>query len=305
MGIRNLFENNRPVFAVGILYTITALIVVISAWAEGLRRFDLDITISRYVALRPWTAVLYMAVVVVMTVLAFIYLKRSKMGIVKKVLYILAFICVSGCAFCPFNREWSNVLSDMHNYFAYGLMLMVTVSFILMAIKPANREQRVFSTVAIGYAVLFIVCYVVLDWEFFANTIFLWENTFIYLFLAELIVEYKDSKALSLSSKIFPVAGFIGMLFAWILYLAAPRNGHSIDDSNPPFWNMMSVAIIICLISFIIFTLGFITYMLYRPLSDKRKVLDIVLRVVITPVVIFIVMANVFISIFVFSGAGF
>lgn len=305
MGNNFLFEKNRPFWFAGILYTVTALIVVLSAWAIDLRKFDLDLTISRYVALRRWTTVMYLIAAAVFVTVAFIHLIRSWMKPVKKILYLTAFACIFGCAVFPFNREWSTLSSDIHNYCAYGLMIAATISFILMAIKPVNREQRVFSTVAIGYAAFFIVFYVILDSEYFIDTIFLWENTFIYMFLAELITEYKESKALRIFAKRFPIVGIVGMGVCWLMYLTAPRNGQSIEQAGQAYWDIMYVAGILCLIFFIIFALSFITYMLYRPLSERRKVLDIILRIIITPSVLSAALLNVYLSLFIFGGAGY
>ena len=43
-----IFEKNRPVIAAGILYTITAMVVVISAWAVDLHQFDMELTIFEH-----------------------------------------------------------------------------------------------------------------------------------------------------------------------------------------------------------------------------------------------------------------
>ena len=304
METNTLFDKNRPVFAAGILYTVTALIVVISAWVINLHRFDLDLTISRYVALRQWTAVMYLIVAAVMVTLVAIHLIKSKMWIVKKILYFLAFACIFGCAVFPFNPEWSSLSSNLHNYFAYGLMFVALVTFVLTAVKPINREQKVFSKIAIGYALFFITCFVIIKWEFFIGTIFMWENTFIYMFLVELMTEYKDSKVLSIFAKKFPFVGIAGMILSLIIYLAAPINGHSLDDNNPPFWNMVKLASVILLISALILTLSIITYSLYRPLSEKRKAPDIVLRIVLTPLAVVTVITVSYIMLLCFYGAG-
>ena len=190
-----VLEKKNPIYAAGILYTVNALIVVLSAWVEGLHSFELGLTISRYVGLRQWTAVMYIVVAAVMTTLALIYLKKSEMITPKKFLYVLAFVCIFGCAVCPHNRTWSEVLSDIHNVFAYSLILIALISFVWMAVKPFNIKQRVYSIVAICYAVFFIITYVVIDWAFIVNTIFIWENAFIYIFIGELLIEYRGSKA--------------------------------------------------------------------------------------------------------------
>ena len=48
--MRELTSGKRPVLIAFITYTVIALITVISAWIINLHRFDLSITISRYVA---------------------------------------------------------------------------------------------------------------------------------------------------------------------------------------------------------------------------------------------------------------
>ena len=48
--MRGLTSGKRPVIIAFITYTVIALITVISAWIINLHRFDLSITISRYVA---------------------------------------------------------------------------------------------------------------------------------------------------------------------------------------------------------------------------------------------------------------
>lgn len=305
MDVKKLFVKNRPVFVIGFLYTVTALIVVISAWAVGIRRFDLDLTISRYVGTRQWTTVFYLIVATVMATLGIIHIIKSGMGIVKKILYLLAFFFVCGCAVCPFNREWSDFISNLHQYFAYGLMLAVTLSFVWMALRPVNKEQRVFSKVAIGYAALFIILFAVVKWRFFTDTIFLWENTFIYFLLAELIVEYKESKALGIFAKRFPVVGGIGMGTGWILCVLTSLSCDSIEDHTPLYSGVMNISVILFMISFIIFALSLITCALYKPLSEKRKGLDIILRVVLTPMALLIALGAGYYTLFICSGAAY
>ena len=48
--MREITSGKRPVLIAFITYTVIALITVISAWIINLHRFDLSITISRYVA---------------------------------------------------------------------------------------------------------------------------------------------------------------------------------------------------------------------------------------------------------------
>lgn len=184
-------HKNCFVLLTGILYSITALVVVLSAWIADLYRYDLSLTTSKYVALRPWTAVLYMIIALTMVALIFLHIKKTKMPLLKKVVYCVIFLCVLGCAIFPSNRQWSLSATRIHNVFAYGLMLMVTASFIIMLIMSKVKKQTIFSIPAICYAAFFIVSYVV-GFGFFQMTLFIWENVFIYLLLIELSLEKQN-----------------------------------------------------------------------------------------------------------------
>ena len=195
MSKSRLLEKNRPILIDFILYTMTAAVIVLSSWAIDLHKYDLGITISRYIALRPWTYFLYLVMAVIMISLGVIYVFKSKMGIVKTVLYLLTFAFILGCAILPFNRDWNRTIANMHDFSSYGIMTVGTLSLIWMLIKPKNLKQRVFSILAVGYAAFFILCYIIIKWDFFINTIFIWENTFIYIFLVELYIEYSRKKS--------------------------------------------------------------------------------------------------------------
>ncbi len=302
--MNGIFEKNRPVIAAGILYTITALVVVISAWIEGLHRFELDLTISIYIGLRHWTAYLYMGIAVIMVSLVIVYLKRSNMHIVRKCIYGGAFLCILGCAFFPHNGEWSVFASNLHNYFAYILMFLVSISIVMMMVKGANKSQRVFGIVAAAYAVYFIIAYMIFVWKWFVNTIFLWENTFIYILIGELMVEYEESRLVEIFSKRFPFVGLAGGALTWIIYFIAPRGGRDLSSMGQGYINTIYVAEIVMMISLIVFSLSFIMYMLYRPLAEK-KLLDVVIRVILTPVVIAAMLLGAFLTLFIISGAGY
>ena len=183
-----LTSGKRPVLIAFFTYTGIALITVLSAWIINLRRFDLSLTISRYVALRPWTAITYGICITFMIVLIVMYVKKLKIPLLRKVLYILIFMGVLGCAVFPFNREWSDLSSTIHNYSAYSLMFLMLVSFIVLVIT-GRKVQKIFAILSILYAVYFIIAFLVFDWQWFNDTIFIWENIFIYLLLGELWLE--------------------------------------------------------------------------------------------------------------------
>lgn len=181
-------SGKRPELISFITYTGIALITVLSAWISDLHRFDLSLTISRYVALRPWTAITYGICIAIMVTLNIMYIKKTKMLLLRKVLYYLVFTCVLGCAVFPFNRQWSSFSSTIHNYCAYSLMFLMLLSFIVL-IVTGRRAQKIFALLSIFYAVLFIFAFFVFEWRWFFDTIFIWENIFIYLLLSELSLE--------------------------------------------------------------------------------------------------------------------
>ena len=183
-----LTSGKRPVIISFFTYTGIALITVLSAWIINLHRFDLSLTISRYVALRPWTAITYGICIACMVVLIILYVKRLRILLLRKILYFLTFTGVLGCAVFPFNREWSSISATIHNYCAYSLMFFMLISFIVL-IFSGRKVQKIFGLLGILYAVYFIIAFLVFDWQWFNDTIFIWENLFIYLLLLELWLE--------------------------------------------------------------------------------------------------------------------
>lgn len=186
--MRELTTGKRPVLISFFTYTAIALVTVLSAWIINLHRFDLSLTISRYVALRPWTAIVYAICIASMVVLIVTHVKNLKILLLRKILYFLVFACVLGCALFPFNREWSTISSTIHNYCAYALMFLMAISFIVLIIT-GRKAQKIFAILSILYAVYFIIAFLVVGWQWFYDTIFIWENLFIYLLLSELWLE--------------------------------------------------------------------------------------------------------------------
>ena len=186
--MRELTSGKRPVLISFITYTLIALITVLSAWMINLHRFDLSITISSYVGLRPWTAITYGICLTLIVALIVMHVKKMKILLLRKILYCLVFACVFGCAVFPFNRQWNSLVATIHNYCAYALMFLMLVSFIVL-IVTGRKAQKIFGILCMLYAVYFILAFLVLDWQWFSDTVFIWENIFIYLLLGELWLE--------------------------------------------------------------------------------------------------------------------
>ena len=182
-------NGRNAVIAAGIIYTVVAIITVASAWIIDLHRYDLWLSISRYVALRPWTAILYFFCAVMMALLVIGYLRKTYMPRYRKVIYLLIIISVCGCAVFPCNREWSRTIAGIHNMFAYSLMLVGFFSFLTLLFLEKEKKLKRFGMIATAYAAFFIIAYAVVRWRAFWMTMFIWENIFIYLFLVEIWLE--------------------------------------------------------------------------------------------------------------------
>ena len=189
MAGNTIMKGKNPLWISALIYTFVALLTVLSAWYSGLYRYDLSLTISIYVALRPWTAIVYFLCVAAMVALIFFHVRQSGMPKYRKVFYSVIFLCVSGCAMFPCNGGWSPFVADMHNVFAYALMLAVTASLVLLIFKGRTKAQKLFGISASLYAFIFIVAYAIVRWDVYRNTVFIWENLFIYILLVELWLE--------------------------------------------------------------------------------------------------------------------
>ena len=187
--LKKITNGRNAVIAAGIIYTVIAIVTVASAWIIDLHRFDLWLSISRYVALRPWTAVMYLLGAIMMALLVIRYLRHTYMPRYRKVIYLLIITCVCGCAVFPCNREWSRTVAGIHNMFAYSLMLVGFFSFLTLLFVEKDKRLKRFGLISTAYAAFFILAYVVVRWIAFWRTMFIWENIFIYLFLIEIWLE--------------------------------------------------------------------------------------------------------------------
>lgn len=179
-------------FWVAVLYLLVVASAVIYSWARNIHLFDLSLTVSLYVALHVWSTVVYFICAAVICALLFWYMVKSGARLVQKIVYGLILLCVFGCAWFPCNSSRSVLSTDIHNLFAYALVILMALSFVLLLVLARNRTQRVFALGSVLYAAVFIGSFV-FDFRPFQRTIFLWENVMIALFFFELYLE-KDSR---------------------------------------------------------------------------------------------------------------
>ncbi|MBP1543276.1 MAG: hypothetical protein J6A16_04205 [Oscillospiraceae bacterium] len=186
----NKFKSKIPAIA-GVLFLLINVIAVLSAWITDTHRYDFGISFSAYVGLsRPVSVLWFVSAVIIIAMLVY-YIAKTKMSVIKRIVYALVLLCIFGTAFFPYNcfsGSPTAVTIDLHNFFAISLMLVVTVSFIMSAVISVNRKQRIVSLVSIVYALSFVVLYFIRFRPLF-QTFFIWENVFILLLLSEIHYE--------------------------------------------------------------------------------------------------------------------
>lgn len=99
------------------IYVFCVAAAVVHSWLSGVHLFDLSLTVSLYVALHQWTAVLYFIGAAVICFLLFLYVRKTEMRATQKLLYYSILLCVFGCARFPCNSSRSALTTDIHNYF--------------------------------------------------------------------------------------------------------------------------------------------------------------------------------------------
>lgn len=184
------YKNRFPMIA-GIIYLLTTVTAVAYAWINGVHLYDFGISFSAYVGLHYPTSVMYFISAVVMITLITIYIIKTKLPLVKRIVYAVIFLCIFGTAFFPFNTFSDHptaITIDLHNYFAIGLLFATTVSFVLSVVLSENKNQRIIAVLSTVYAVVFIVLYMT-GFLPLRQTFFIWENLFIVLLLLGLHME--------------------------------------------------------------------------------------------------------------------
>jgi len=102
-----------------------------------------------------------------------------------------------------------------------------------------------------------------------------------------------------------PFIGLAGAAISWALYLFFPRGHHSIEDMPHSYWRLMEAGAYLMMISGALFLLGFIGYLIYRPLGTRLKWLKIIVRIILASAAAFITVFGEWLSLFIFSGSGY
>ena len=191
----NRYINKLPITA-GIIFLLTAIFAVVTAWMSGIHQYDLGISFSSYVGLNFTISVIWFIAAVIILAMMTMYIVKIKMPVIKRIVYAVVFLCIFGTAFFPFNTYSGHPTAltiNLHNKIAIGLMLATTVSFILSAVLAKCRGQRITAILSIVYAAAFILLYF-LRFVPMLRTFFIWENMFIVLLILELHMEQYGEK---------------------------------------------------------------------------------------------------------------
>ena len=151
----------------------------------------MKLTVSKYIGLQRWTSTLYFIMCSAICLFLFIYIIKTKFKFIRKYVYIFVLTQIMGCAWFPSVGKSNPLLTQTHKSFAYGLILGIAVSFLVMFIWGVRAEQRLFALCGLLYSALFVFMYTAKIEEFKSN-IFIWENVIIFLLFLELSLEDKN-----------------------------------------------------------------------------------------------------------------
>ena len=182
--------------AAGLLYLLAIIISVAHSWLSGVHLFDFGISFSAYIGLQRWISAMYFVFALIINALMSIYVLKSEILLVKKIIYGVIFTGIFGTAFFPFNTfsdAPTAITINLHNGFAIALMLATTISFILSIVTSKIRKHRITAIISLAFAGLFILCYFA-GLPLLFKTFFIWENVFIILLFLELYMEQYERK---------------------------------------------------------------------------------------------------------------
>ena len=181
-------KSVRFLFGSVALYALCVAVAVVFACREKQLPMDPGLTVSVYVGFYPWTSVLFAAAISAIAVFICLHLPKIQMKPAQKLLYILIVLCVLGCGWLPCNSDRSRLITDLHNRIAEVLIPALMLSFGFMAVFARNVCQRIFGLLSSAFSI-FCLTGLIFRIEFFDNTLFIWENLLILLFLAEFSLE--------------------------------------------------------------------------------------------------------------------
>ena len=183
----NEYKLRRNLYiSAALVYILTSSIAIISAWVKGLTPvLYLGYTVSVYVGLQKVTAAIYFAGVITIATTLFIFLLKTKLRILRRIVYYITLVFLIGLGWFPvqFNRP-DCLASKGHEFFSDAFFVSVIVSLILMFIFDRRVFSRIYAILGIVFSIGYVVCYA-LRFGPFVDTILIWESVFIYFYMIE------------------------------------------------------------------------------------------------------------------------
>lgn len=179
-----------------ITYILITIIIVVGHSIFAGRGFHLDYTISRYIGLGTWSAILFLAtsIFIFVNILKYLeYLKTTyNLNNFWWAVAIITMVSLLGVGLCPigyFDEIYGNfgLVSTIHRI-ASSTMFCSSLLLIFLTIPKAYKEKRFFiaSILYLIYGCFFVICYT-LNLHFLFNNIFIFESTFLTFFYIVLL----------------------------------------------------------------------------------------------------------------------
>ena len=186
--IENRFNRKNLFIYSALVYIFCSSVAIITAWVKGLTpMFCLGYTVSVYVGLQMGTAAIYFAGTLVIASRLFLFLLKTKLNIIRRIVYYISFIFLIGLGWFPvqFNRP-DCLASKGHEIFSDAFFVSVIVSLVLMFIFDRKLSSRIYAVSGVVFSIGYVVCYA-LRFGTFVNTILIWETVVIYFYMIEYV----------------------------------------------------------------------------------------------------------------------
>ena len=186
------------------VYILVVLVVVLGNSFLCDFDFHTNYTISRYIGLSTWSALLFLmaSLAVFYNVLKYVlFLRREHhMNKIWSIVSILTVSALIGVGIFPvgyFDQTFGDfgVVSTLHRSFACA-MFCLSIPMIFLTTLHFRHENRFLipSTIFVVYGLFFVFCYH-FQLQFFMNSILFFESAFLAYFLSLLlIIPVKESK---------------------------------------------------------------------------------------------------------------
>ena len=169
------------------IFGLTYLGIIGYYWLFGGHLGDSQLTISAYVGLAPWSAMLFCATNIAVAVLLVVYIYtnssfRKSLWRMMMLAFVVAFIGLSIAPRTPFSSE----VVPIHQFFSHSMFIIIALLALYTAVSAKDGTARTVATLVTVYSAFFIACYI-LNAPFLHAGILWFESAFVYSFFALVI----------------------------------------------------------------------------------------------------------------------